>query len=145
MYQKITIIGNLGSDPEMRYTAQGTPVTNFSVATSRSWTDDSGQRQERTVWFRVSAWRRLAETCNQYLSKGRQVFVEGEMQEPRPYQSRDGEWRASLDITARDVKFLGGRGDGGGGGGGYDEGSRQSDVGDQDRGGSILDEEEIPF
>ena len=145
MYQKIIIIGNLGNDPEMRYTAQGTPVTSFSVAANRVWTDQNGQRQERTTWFRVSAWRRLAETCNQYLSKGRLVLVEGEMQEAEAFQGRDGEWRASLNVTARDVKFLGGRGDGGDAGAGYDQGSRQSDVGDQDRGGSILDEEEIPF
>ncbi len=141
MYQRIIIIGRLGRDPEMRYTAQGTPVTSFSVATDRVWTDQSGQRQERTVWFRVSAWRRLAETCNQYLSKGRLVMVEGELQEPTPYQSRDGEWRASLEITARDVKFLGGRGDAGAG---YEGGSREADAGDTGA-GSILDEEEIPF
>jgi len=111
MYQKLIIIGNLGRDPEMRYTQDGTPVTSFSVATNRRWTDASGQQQERTVWFRVSAWRRLAETCNQYLSKGRRVLVEGEIQEPRVWQGQDGQWRASLDVTARAVKFLGGRGD----------------------------------
>jgi len=143
MYQRIIIIGRLGQDPEMRYTSQGTPVTSFSVATDRVWTDQSGQRQERTVWFRVSAWRRLAETCNQYLSKGRLVMVEGEIQEPRTYQSRDGEWRASLDITARDVRFLGGRGDTGSS---YDNSAREADAGDADSGsGPILDEEEIPF
>ena len=113
MYQKIIIIGRLGRDPEMRYTQSGTPVTSFSVATDRRWTDQSGQQQERTVWFRISAWRRLAETCNQYLSKGRLVMIEGELSEPKPYQGRDGEWRASLEITAREVKFLGGRGDAG--------------------------------
>ena len=136
MYQKIIIIGNLGRDPEMRYTPDGTPVTSFSVATSRRWTDPSGQQQERTVWFRVSAWRRLAETCNQYLSKGRQVFVEGELQEPRPYQGRDGEWRASLDVTARTVQFLGGRGDVGA--------AAPSEEGPGEA-PDLLDEEEIPF
>jgi single-strand DNA-binding protein len=146
MYQKLILIGRLGRDPEMRYTSQGTPVTNFSVATDRVWNDQSGQRQERTVWFRVSAWGRLAETCNQYLSKGRLVMVEGELQEPTPYQSRDGEWRASLDVMARNVQFLGGRGDGGGGGGGggYEQGSRTSDA-RSDGPDTILDEEEIPF
>ena len=109
MYQEIKIIGNLGRDPEMRYLKDGTPVTSFSVATSRNWTDESGNKQERTIWFRVNAWSRLAETCNQYLSKGRQVFVEGEMQEPRPYQGKDGEWRCNLEIKAKNVKFLGGR------------------------------------
>ena len=141
MYQKILIIGRLGQDPEMRYTPQGTPVTTFSVATDRVWTDQNGQRQERTVWFRVSAWRRLAETCNQYLSKGRLVMVEGEIQEPRPFQGRDGEWRATLEITARDVRFLGGRGEAGAP---YEGGARQGDVGDEGS-GPILDEEEIPF
>ena len=111
MYQKLIIIGRLGRDPEMRYTPDGTPVTNFSVATDRRWTDASGEQQQRTVWFRVTAWRRLAETCNQYLSKGRLVMVEGEISPPRAFQGRDGEWRASLDVTARAVKFLGGRAD----------------------------------
>ena len=138
MYQKIMLIGNLGGDPEMRYTQDGTPVTNFSVAVNRRWTDSNGQPQERTTWFRVSAWRRLAETCSQYLSKGRQVFIEGEIQEPRPYQGRDGEWRASLDVTAYTVKFLGGRGDTG------PVPGAASYPGDQSEGG-FVDEEEIPF
>ncbi len=138
MYQKIIIIGRLGRDPEMRYTAQGTPVTSFSVATDRVWTDQNGQRQDRTTWFRVSAWRRLAETCNQYLTKGQLVMIEGEIQEPRPYQGRDGEWRASLDVTASNVKFLSARGD--------SSGAPQGRESDQsDAGGPVLDEEEIPF
>lgn len=143
MYQRIIIIGRLGQDPEMRYTAQGTPVTSFSVATDRVWTDQSGQRQERTVWFRVSAWRRLAETCNQYLSKGRLVMIEGEVQEPRPFQGRDGEWRASLEIVARDVKFLGGRGEAQAPTG--DETSGRAAAARDERQDAILDEEEIPF
>jgi len=111
MYQKTIIIGRLGREPEMRYIESGKAVTSFSVATDRSWTDANGQKQERTVWFRVSAWGKLGEICNQYLAKGRQVMVEGELTEPRPYQAKDGEWRASLDITAREVKFLGGKSD----------------------------------
>ena len=139
MYQRIIIIGRLGRDPEMRYTASGVPVTSFSVATDRRWTDQSGQAQSKTVWFRVSAWRRLAETCNQYLSKGRLVMVEGELSEPTPYQSRDGEWRASLEVTARNVQFLGGRDEGGGApaaAGGREAPSEEAPT---------LDEEEIPF
>ncbi len=107
MYQKVFLIGYLGGDPQMRYTPEGTPVTSFSVATSRKWTDAQGQQQERTVWFRVSAWRKLAEVCNQYLKKGAPVFVEGELAEPKPYQDRQGQWRAPLDVTALNVKFLG--------------------------------------
>ena len=107
MYQKLIIVGRLGRDPEMRYTPDGTPVTSFSVATDRQWTDASGTKKQKMVWFRVSAWRKLAEVCNQYLKKGRQVLVEGEMAEPKPYQGSDGTWRASLDVTAQTVKFLG--------------------------------------
>jgi single-strand DNA-binding protein len=136
MYQKLIIIGRLGRDPEMRYTPDGTPVTSFSVATDRRWTNASGEAQERTVWFRVSAWRRLAETCNQYLTKGRLVMVEGEISEPRVWQGRDGEYRASLEVTARNVQFLGGRGDTGGG--------RPSESAEDEEGGPI-EEEEIPF
>ena len=111
MYQKCIIIGNLGGDPQERKTPDGTSVTSFSVATNKRWTDGSGEQQERTVWWRVTTWRRLAETCAKYLRVGRQVYVEGELREPEPYKSRDGEWRASLDLTAYTVKFLGARDD----------------------------------
>lgn len=108
MYQRLTIVGRLGRDPEMRYTPHGTAVANFSVATDRTWTDQSGQKQERTTWFRVSVWGKQAESCNQYLAKGRMVLVEGEINEPRVYQRRDGEWASSLDVRANNVRFLGG-------------------------------------
>lgn len=111
MYQQITIAGNLGRDVEMRYTNSGTPVASFSVATSRRWTDSDGNKQERTVWFRVTAWRQLAEICAKYLEKGSQVLVVGEMEEPNVYQAQNGEHRASLDVTAREVKFIGSRQD----------------------------------
>lgn len=117
MYHKVIIVGNLGRDPEMRYTPDGTPVTNFSVATNRRWTNQDGSQGEETVWFRVSAWRRLAETCNQYLTKGRQVFVEGIMRPdpetggPRIWTGNDGQARASFEVVAHTVRFLGGRGD----------------------------------
>ena len=105
MYQQITLIGNLGRDPEMRYTPSGTAVTNFSIATSRSWTGQDGQRQEKTVWFRVNAWDRLAETCNQYLTKGQKVLVVGEVEEPNIWTDREGNARASLDVRARTVQL----------------------------------------
>ncbi len=109
MYQKVILVGRLGRDPEMRYTPDGKPVASFSVATDRHWTDANGQRQEKTVWFRVTAWGKQAETCNTYLAKGRQVMVEGELDEPRAYQGKDGQWRASLDVRASNVRFLSGR------------------------------------
>ena len=140
MYQKIILIGNLGQDPEMRYMSDGTPVTSFSVAVNRTWNDPSGERQQRTTWFRVSAWRRLAETCNQYLSKGRLVYVEGDIQESKPFQGRDGEWRASLNVTAQVVRFLGGRGEAAGAPG---PDPSPSQGGDQPS--EFMDEEEIPF
>ena len=80
MYQQITLVGNLGRDPEMRYTASGVAVTSFPVATSQRWTGADGQRNEKTIWFRVSAWQRQAETCNQYLTKGQRVLVVGEIE-----------------------------------------------------------------
>jgi len=117
MYHKVIIVGNLGRDPEMRYTPDGTPVTNFSVATNRRWTNQDGSQGEETVWFRVTAWRRMAEVCNQYLSKGRQVLVEGRLQPdsatggPRVYQRNDGSYGAQFEIVANTVKFLGSRGE----------------------------------
>ena len=117
MYQKLIIVGNLGRDPEMRFTASGTPVTNLSVATNRKWNNAEGVPQEETVWFRVSAWGRLAETCNQYLTKGRQVLIEGSLKpdetgNPRVWVGQDGVPHASFEMTAATVKFLGGRGSG---------------------------------
>lgn len=106
MYQQITLVGNLGRDPEMRYGPSGDPVTNFRVATSRSWTGQDGQRQEKTVWFRVAAWQRLAETCNQYLAKGSRVLVVGELEEPYMWTDESGNARAMLQVRARNVQFL---------------------------------------
>jgi single-strand DNA-binding protein len=117
MYQKIVLVGNLGRDPEMRYTSDGTPVTNFSIATTEKWTGQDGQQQERTTWWRVSVWGRQAEPVNQYLSKGRQVLVEGRMNPdpetggPRVYTRNDGSAGASYEVRAITVRFLGGRAD----------------------------------
>ena len=107
MYQQLLIVGNLGNDPELRYMADGTPVANFNVAVNRRWTGQDGTPQEETTWFRVAAWRKLAETCNQYLRKGRQVMVIGRVS-ARAYTAANGELRASLDVTADTVRFLGG-------------------------------------
>ncbi len=111
-YQKIIIVGNLGRDPEMRYTPDGTPVTNFSVATNRRWSNSDGSKGEETTWFRVTAWRRTAEVAAEYLSKGRQVMVEGRMNPdkatggPRVWTGQDGVARASYEITADRIIFL---------------------------------------
>jgi single-strand DNA-binding protein len=109
---KVILIGNLGADPEVRYTPSGQPVANFRIATSESWVDKQGQKQERTEWHRIVAWGKLAELCGQYLAKGRQVFVEGKLQ-TRQWDDRDGNKRFTTEIQAREITFLGGRGEGG--------------------------------
>lgn len=102
---KVMVIGNLGKDPEMRFTADGTPVTSFSVAVNRVSSTPDGDRREETDWFNVVAWRKLAETCNQYLAKGRRVFVEGRLR-TRQWQGQDGQTRYQTEIIANDVIFL---------------------------------------
>ncbi len=145
MLNKCMIIGNLGADPEMRYTANGTPVTSFRVATSRQYSGSDGQRHEETEWFSVVTWARLAETCSQYLSKGRQVFVEGRMQ-TRSWEGQDGQKRYRTELIADTVKFLGGRDSGGVGGaaqesfGGVAQGVPVGGDGDGD-----VDPDDLPF
>jgi single-strand DNA-binding protein len=112
MYQKLTIIGNLGGDPELRYTPKGAPYTRFSVAVNRSWTNAEGERQEEVTWYRVAAWGKLAEACNQYLAKGRTVLVEAEQLHASAYLTKANEPAATLEVTARVVRFLGGNGTG---------------------------------
>ncbi|MBN8593421.1 MAG: single-stranded DNA-binding protein [Anaerolineae bacterium] len=115
-WQQTIIVGNVGRDPELRYLQSGTAVCDFSVAVSESWTDQqSGQKKEKTTWFKVSAWGKLAEVCNQYVQKGRQVMVVGTV-EARAYLDKNNQPASSLDLRARDVRFLGGRQDGGQGG-----------------------------
>lgn len=147
MYQQITLVGNLGRDPEMRYTPSGVAVTNFSVATSRSWTGQDGQRQEKTVWFRVAAWRGLAETCNQYLTKGQRVLVVGEVEEPNTWTDQEGNTRASLEVTARTVRFLNTRAESEALAGGWGQaGGQGAPAGGGADGGAVAGgEEDIPF
>jgi single-strand DNA-binding protein len=103
---KIILIGNLGNDPEMRYTPNGNAVSSFRMAVSRSYSVADGERREETEWFTVTAWNRLAETVNQFLSKGRQVYVEGRLSTSE-WQDREGQKRFSLEVTAQTVHFLG--------------------------------------
>ncbi|MFN8444104.1 MAG: single-stranded DNA-binding protein [Caldilineaceae bacterium] len=107
MYQMLTIVGRLGADPEMRYTSSGTPVCSFSVATDRVWNNEQGVRQEETTWHRVTTWRKQAETCAQYLTKGSMVMVTGTVK-ARGYSNRDGQISASLEVNADVVRFLSG-------------------------------------
>lgn len=114
MFHTIIIAGYLGRDPEMRYLPDGRPVTTFSVASTRRWTGQSGQPQEETIWFRVSTFGKLAETCNQFLVKGRPVLVEGRLRpddrgNPRTWVGQDGMVHASYEVTATTVRFLGRR------------------------------------
>lgn len=108
---KAMVIGNLGSDPEVRSTQSGTRVATLSVATSRSWTGRDGQTQEKTEWHRIVAWDRLAEICEQYLSKGDRVYIEGRI-EYRQWEGDDGQTRYTTEIRAREMIMLGGRGGG---------------------------------
>jgi len=105
---KVMIIGHLGRDPEMRYTPSGRPVTNFSVATSRSWNTSDGERRSDTEWFNVVAWGSLAEICKQYLSKGQQVYIEGRLQ-TRRWEDDDGNKRTTVEIVAKEMIMLGDR------------------------------------
>ncbi|TXD37262.1 single-stranded DNA-binding protein [Lujinxingia vulgaris] len=142
---KAMIIGNLGSDPEVRYTQSGAAVANFNIATNEVWTDKSGVKQERTEWHRVVVFGKQAENCGKYLSKGRQVFVEGRMQ-TRDWEDRDGNKRSTTEIVAQTVQFLSG-----GSSAGRSDGP--SSYGDSDRGSSgaessfdqSFNDDDIPF
>jgi single-strand DNA-binding protein len=112
---KVLLIGNLGKDPEVRFTPGGRAVARFPVATSEVWNDQEGQRQERTEWHNVVVWGKQAETCGQYLAKGRQVFLEGSVRS-RQYDDKEGNRRYITEVIAQRVQFLGGRGGEGGGG-----------------------------
>jgi len=110
---KVILVGNLGRDPELRYTQGGQAVANFTLATTDRFTSkDGGERQERTEWHRIVAWGRTAELCAQYLSKGRSVYVEGRLQ-TREWEDKEGQKRRTTEIVATTVQFLGGRGEGG--------------------------------
>jgi single-strand DNA-binding protein len=105
---KVIILGRLGQDPELKYTPGGMAVCNFTVATSESWADKSGQKQERTEWHRIVVWGKLAELCNQYLTKGRQAFIEGSLQ-TRSWDDKNGQKRYTTEINAKTVQFIGGQ------------------------------------
>ncbi len=103
---KVIILGRLGQEPELKYTAGGSAVCNFSLATNESWTDRNGQKQERTEWHRIVVWGKLAELCNQYLSKGRQAYIEGKLA-TRSWEDKQGQKRYTTEINASTVQFIG--------------------------------------
>jgi single-strand DNA-binding protein len=153
---KITLVGNLGRDPETRYTPNGRMNVQFTMAVSRRFNDQSGQQQERTNWYRVTAWGGLAESLDRlaqsgYLAKGKQVYVDGRL-EPREYQDQQGQTRMSLDVTANELQLLGSRGDsdGGYGGGGLGAGAGAGTAGGRSQSRADQDEqpgsiEEVPW
>jgi single-strand DNA-binding protein len=120
MYHTLIIVGNVGKDPEMRFTPSGQAVTSFSVATNRQYTTGNGEQVKETIWFRVTTWGKQAEVCNQYVKKGMKVLVEGRLTPdkatggPRIWQKADGSSGASFEVTAGTVRFLSSRGEGGG-------------------------------
>lgn len=142
MLNKVFLIGNLGKDPEVRFTSNGKAVAKFSVATSERWTDPDGNKQERTEWHNVVVWGKQAETCGQYLSKGRQVFIEGSVRS-RQYDDKDGNKKYITEIVARDVRFLGSKGDGARGGDPVQSAPRGEDAGGGPPGPP--DDDDIPF
>ncbi len=141
MFHKVILVGNLGRDPEMRYTPSGQAVTNLNVATNRTYTDNAGNQVKQTVWFRVSVWGKQAESAHQYLRKGRQVLVEGRLNpddngNPRIWNAQDGTPRASFEVTAQTVRFLGGPGG---------EAAAGAGTGDEGALGLPESEDDIPF
>src|SRR5947209_11564752 len=145
---KVILVGRLGQNPEVRYTPPGAAVANFSVATNESWTDKSGQKQERTEWHKVVVWGKLAELCNQYLAKGRQVYLEGRLQ-TRQWQDKDGQTKYTTEVIANTVQFLGAGGKSEGIPASAGAASRPSNA--PDEGGQVamkepsFTEEDIPF
>jgi single-strand DNA-binding protein len=138
---KAILIGNLGRDPELRYTQSGTAVANFSIATTERWTDRDGNPQERTEWHKIVAWARLGEVCAEYLKKGKQVYIEGSIH-TREYEDRDGNTRYTTEIKAREMQMLGRKGD--------DDHNRDEDYGgpypqDEPSSSASITDDDIPF
>ena len=150
---KVILLGRLGANPEIRYTPSGAPVANFNIATSESWNDKGGQKQERTEWHRIVVWNKLAELCNQYLAKGRQAYIEGRLQ-TRQWDDKDGNKRYTTEVIATTVQFLGGPNQSAGAGAGAGAGANDYAAAPAASGSggaapemadSSFSEDEIPF
>lgn len=137
---KVILIGNLGADPELKYTPSGSAVSNFTLATNESWVDGKGERQEKTEWHRIVVWGKLAEICNEYLKKGSKVYIEGRLQ-TRSWDGQDGNKRYTTEIVARDMQMLDAR-DGGGGRGEDWSGSEAAPSSAPD---TARDDDDLPF
>lgn len=154
-FNKVILVGNLGRDPELRYTPQGTPVCSFTMATNERRRDKSGETQDMTTWFRVTLWGRQAETASQYLAKGRTVYIEGRIR-TEEWTDRDGKTRTTLEVHATDMQFIGTRGgddatgaagapsSGGGSGRSSHGGGGDDDQPDAPPAGNVNDDD-IPF
>ncbi|HEX8473705.1 MAG TPA: single-stranded DNA-binding protein [Pyrinomonadaceae bacterium] len=143
-FNKITLVGNLGRDPELRYTPQGTPVCSFTIATNERRKDKSGENQDVTTWFRVTLWGRQAETASQFLTKGRPVYIEGRLR-VEEWTDRDGKQRHTLEVHATDMQFIGGgRGDDAPSGGSRSD-SASSGGSEPMGGGGDISDDDIPF
>ena len=140
---KVLILGNLGSDPELKMLPSGQAVAQFNIATNDAWVDKGGQKQERTEWHRIVVWGRQAEQCAQYLKKGRTAFIEGRLQ-TRQWEDKQGQKRYTTEIVANSVQFIGGQGQGGG----RDEQPPMADPTGRDigpQGGNTISDEDVPF
>ena len=137
---KVMLIGNVGKDPEMRYTANGNAVTTFSLAVNRNYHSPEGERKEETEWFEIVTWNKLAELCSQFLQKGRQAYVEGRLH-TRSWEGQDGQKRYRTEVNAQTVLFLGGPG----GGGGQRQMSDQYDDAAPAAAGASVDPDDLPF
>ena len=137
-FNKIILVGNLGRDPELRYTPQGTPVCSFTVATNEKRKDRAGEAQDITTWFRVTLWGRQAETASQYLVKGRSIYIEGRLR-LEEYTDKDGNKRQSLEVNASDIHFIGNRGDE------PHAGASKGSISDQQGRTNDLSDDDIPF
>jgi single-strand DNA-binding protein len=141
---KVMLIGNVGKDPEMRYTANGSAVTNFTLAVNRNFTGSDGERREETEWFDIVTWQKLAETCSQFLQKGKQIYVEGRLQ-TRSWEGQDGQKRYRTEVHAQTVLFLGSAPGGGNRGGGAARMDAYDDAAPAGAGAGSVDPDDLPF
>jgi len=143
-FNKITLVGNLGRDPELRYTPQGTPVCSFTMATNERRKDRAGETQDVTTWFRVTLWGRQAETASQYLTKGRPVYIEGRLR-VEEWTDRDGKARYTLEVHATDMQFIGTKGDDGGQSHGRSDSAANTSAGRGPAPEPEITDDDIPF